>query len=430
MILKGNQRGGGRQMALHLLNGEQNEHVRVHQIRGFIADDVLGALNEAYAISKGTRCKQFMYSLSLSPPSDVNVPASVFEDTLRRIEEKLRLSGQPRVVVFHEKEGRRHAHCVWSRIDIDKMKAINMDHDRRKLNALSKTLYLEHGWKMPDGFKNKSRSNPLNFTRDQWQQAARIGRKAADIKRELQECWAVSDDRRSFEAALQENGYTLARGDRRGYVAVDYFGEVYSLSRQLETKKKDIQSRLGKPDALPSVEEAKAGMSKQLSPLFKRYADELAHHHKAQCETVLRQKRDMTERHRAEREKLENALKKRWQQEERDRASRVRKGFKGLWDKLSGRYWKIRKQNEQEAWSAHQRDQKLREEQVFAQLSQRQPLQEKITALHEQQDLERKALIRDLGRSMPDQPEQKTHSHIQDHTHEAEHPDIDIEPEI
>ncbi len=73
MILKGNQRAGGRQMAVHLLNGEQNEHVNVHQVRGFIASDVLGALNEAYALSKGTQCKQFMYSLSLNPPQDERV---------------------------------------------------------------------------------------------------------------------------------------------------------------------------------------------------------------------------------------------------------------------------------------------------------------------------------------------------------------------
>ncbi len=43
MILKGNQRAGGRQMALHLLNSAQNEHVKVHEVSGFIASDVLGA---------------------------------------------------------------------------------------------------------------------------------------------------------------------------------------------------------------------------------------------------------------------------------------------------------------------------------------------------------------------------------------------------
>ena len=40
MILKGNQRGGGRQMALHLLNGHQNEHVEVMEVRGFVSEDV------------------------------------------------------------------------------------------------------------------------------------------------------------------------------------------------------------------------------------------------------------------------------------------------------------------------------------------------------------------------------------------------------
>lgn len=72
MILKGSQRAGGRQMALHLLNGEQNEHVNVHEVRGFIASDVLGALNEAYALSKGTQCKQFMYSLSLKGKAEIS----------------------------------------------------------------------------------------------------------------------------------------------------------------------------------------------------------------------------------------------------------------------------------------------------------------------------------------------------------------------
>lgn len=95
MILKGNQRAGGRQMALHLLNSAQNEHVTVHEVSGFMASDVLGALNEAYALSKGTKCTQFMYALSLNPPEMESVPVDVFENALERIEKKLGLEGQP-----------------------------------------------------------------------------------------------------------------------------------------------------------------------------------------------------------------------------------------------------------------------------------------------------------------------------------------------
>ncbi len=55
MILKGNQRGGATAMGLHLLRTDENDHVEVHQIRGFVARDVVDALREAQAVSRGTR---------------------------------------------------------------------------------------------------------------------------------------------------------------------------------------------------------------------------------------------------------------------------------------------------------------------------------------------------------------------------------------
>ncbi|NKC13552.1 MAG: hypothetical protein GKR94_15560 [Gammaproteobacteria bacterium] len=103
MILKGNQRAGGRQMALPLLNGEQNEHVNVHEVRGFIASNVLEALNEANALSKRTQCRQFMYALSLNPPQDERVSIETFEATLNRVEKKLGLEGS-RVSLYSTKK--------------------------------------------------------------------------------------------------------------------------------------------------------------------------------------------------------------------------------------------------------------------------------------------------------------------------------------
>ena len=41
MILKGSQRGGAKQLGLHLLRTEENEHVELHDIRGFVADDLV-----------------------------------------------------------------------------------------------------------------------------------------------------------------------------------------------------------------------------------------------------------------------------------------------------------------------------------------------------------------------------------------------------
>ncbi|WP_446937501.1 relaxase/mobilization nuclease domain-containing protein [Pseudomonas aeruginosa] len=220
MILKGSQRGGAIQLARHLLNTAENEHVHVHDIRGFMADDLESAFQEAYAVSRGTRARQFLFSLSMNPPLQENVPTHTFEMAIEAVEQKLGLNGQPRAVVFHEKEGRRHAHVVWSRIDTEQMKAINLPHYKLKLRDISKQLYLENGWQMPREFMDSRERDPANFTLNEWQQAKRGGHDPKALKRMFQECWAIADSRQTFAKALKERGYTLARGDRRGYVAV------------------------------------------------------------------------------------------------------------------------------------------------------------------------------------------------------------------
>lgn len=88
MILKASQRGGGKQLGQHLMRNDDNEHVEVHEITGFVSNDVVGAFKEAHACSQGTKCKQFLFSVSLNPPEQEQVSADVFEDTIDRIEKK------------------------------------------------------------------------------------------------------------------------------------------------------------------------------------------------------------------------------------------------------------------------------------------------------------------------------------------------------
>lgn len=190
MILVGNQRGGAKDLARHLMK-QDNEHVSVHEVRGFVADDLEGAFTESYAISRGTKCKQFLFSLSLNPPPESEVSTEEFEAAIDQAEAKLGLTGQPRAVVFHEKEGpggmRRHAHAVWSRIRADEMKAVQMSHSHRKLMDVSRELYLEHGWKMPRGLADQTQRDPLNYSLEEWQQAKRAGRDPKEIKASMQD---------------------------------------------------------------------------------------------------------------------------------------------------------------------------------------------------------------------------------------------------
>lgn len=68
MILKASQRGGGKQLGQHLTRTDDNEHVEVHEITDFVSNDVVSAFKEAHACSQGTKCKQFLFSVSLNPP--------------------------------------------------------------------------------------------------------------------------------------------------------------------------------------------------------------------------------------------------------------------------------------------------------------------------------------------------------------------------
>jgi len=187
MILKASQRGGAKALAQHLLKDE-NEHVEVHEIRGFVSNNLLGAMKEAQAIAKGTRCKQFLFSVSLNPPANMAVGVETFEAAIDKIEQANGLSGQPRIIVFHEKEGRRHAHAIWSRIDADTMTARQLSHFKLKLRDISKALYLQHGWSLPNGFIDSREHDPRNFTLAEWQQAKRIGKDPRALKAAIQEC--------------------------------------------------------------------------------------------------------------------------------------------------------------------------------------------------------------------------------------------------
>ena len=122
MILKAKERGDAGQLARYLLATRGNEHVDLHEVSGFASDDLIGAFLEADAIAKGTRCKNYLFSMSLNPPVGAYVETEVFERAADQIAKKLGLENQPRAIVFHEKDGRRHAHVVWSRIDAGQMR--------------------------------------------------------------------------------------------------------------------------------------------------------------------------------------------------------------------------------------------------------------------------------------------------------------------
>lgn len=383
MILKASQRGGAKQLGLHLLKTQDNEHIELHEIRGFVSYDIVGALKEAYATSRGTKCRQFLFSVSLNPPPQERVPVETFENAIARIEEKNGLSGQPRIVLFHEKEGRRHAHAVWSRIDAETMTARNLSHFKLKLRDLSRELYLENDWKMPRGLMNSREADPRRFSLAEWHQAKRMGRDARDLKEMMQECWAVSDSHAAFAQALKARGFTLAKGDRRGHVALSPEGEVFSVARMVGKKAKDVQARLGDPERLPDVAEAKAQLAKDLSSTFRRHMQEAGERKRRALAPLEIKRQTMAGQHRQERARLKTKQQERSAAEFRERAARFDKGIRGIWSRMTGKHAAIQRQNEREAYAALARDRAQRQGLIDAQMKDRQELQAQIQTVRD-----------------------------------------------
>ncbi len=383
MILKGSQRGGAKQLSQHLLKTLENEHVEVHDIRGFVSDNLRGALQEAYAISQGTRCRQFLFSLSLNPPETENVPVEAFEKAIEKIEAKLGLDDQPRAIVFHEKEGRRHAHCVWSRIDGEEMKAINLPHFKLKLRDVSKSLYLEHGWTMPKGLVDSTERDPTNYTREQWQQAKRAKMDPRALKAMFQECWAISDSRQAFTQALKERGYHLAQGDRRAFVAVDFRGKVYSISKWVGIRPKVVADKLGDPKELQGVEKTKKAIATHMTDQVRDYIKQTELELKQDEAKLAFQRTDLTQRHRDQREKMREFQRQRRIAETNQRSARLAKGMRGIWERITGKYAKIRRENEIEAYQAHLRDRAQRQGLIDHQRQERQTLQQEVRRVRE-----------------------------------------------
>ena len=397
MLFKASQRGGATKLAKHLMNVEDNEHVEVHEISGFVANDLHGALKEIYALSRGTQCKQYMFSVSLNPPETEIAPIEYFENAIGKIEERNKLTGQPKVIVFHEKEGRRHAHAVWSRIKVDEMKAINLPYFKTKLQDISRQLFFQYGWKLPEGLLNKENRNPLNFSLAEWQQAKRNQEDPRMLKSIFQEAWATSDSKISLETALTERGFWLAKGDKRGFVAIDYKGEVYSLSRWSGVKTKELKQRLGEPENLPSVHETKVTIGETMTDLLKQYADEVKQEAMKKFVPLKRAVKAMKKEHQWQRNTMRQFHDNRYVKEEEFRQARLPRGIKGLWARVTGQYKTILMENDRAHAHCLRRDREKTQSVIQDQLKERQKLQERLKTVKAEYKETMLALRQDTG---------------------------------
>lgn len=365
MIPKGNRRGGGQQLATHLLNAHDNELVQVHELRGAIANDLHGAFSEWAAASTATKCKKYLYSLSINPDHrQMNFDKAHYIDFIERTERALGLIDQPRAIVFHSKDGREHCHVVWSRIDTDKCRAIEQSFDRPKLHDVAREFAHEYGIQLPAGMRDKTKAKDYEARKRQSnhaekQQQERSGITKEERRRDVTAAWNASTTAEEFIRALEQAGYLLAQGDKRGYVVVDRAGEIHSLSRHIDgATGKQVTARLATfpPEKLPHCSKAQEFIrERQRIPLrehFKQAATlkraELETAHSARRAVLDRKKSELEKQHRAERAALLSLQRDRNRALARERRSAEPDGLAAFLGRITG-IERIRKKRQKEA---------------------------------------------------------------------------------
>ncbi len=108
---------------------------------------------------------------------------------------------------------------------------------------------------------------------------------------------------KAFAQALLSQGLLLAR-DRRGYVAVDYQGEVYAIAKYTGAHTKAVREKLGDLETLPSVEEAKAQIADSMSDKLKRHLHQAERDKQRHSASFEFKRKELVEGQRAERNRL------------------------------------------------------------------------------------------------------------------------------
>jgi hypothetical protein len=265
------------------------------------------------------------------------------------------------------------------------MRAVELSHSKLKLKDVSRELFLQHGFELPEGMRDRTKARADNFSPQIWQQAKRLGEDPRDLKRIIGDAFKDADCAKAFQAQLEAQAMQLARGDRRGFVVLHHTGEALPINRYLGLNQKEIRAKLGDPKEQITIDQARSLLRGRMTAQAEKQLEDLQKRQDAERAKLTEQALAMRKEHRSDREALEAAHNDRRAGEELERAGRLRKGIGGLWQRFTGERGRIAKQNAAEAEDAAIRDAAEKEILRHRQLDERAVLQISISAMKEKQ---------------------------------------------
>ncbi len=255
MIIKGNRRGGAKQLADHILRRDTNEDVIIREIQDFptkrLSDDHLrSALNLMAAQGQAKGKLRTLYHSILAPQEGEILNAKQLKHAVDTLAKNLGMEGHQRVIVEHRKAGRQHFHVVFNILHPNTGKQARLQWTRKIEWNTSRQLEKELNLKPVIGKGRPAR-------RWEAERGKRSGIDPLQVRKEVTATYKASKTGKDFIAGLDKAGYVLTRGRNNSYVLIDRAGDIHGLMRRIEgAKVRDLRQKF--PDlkniGLPSLD--------------------------------------------------------------------------------------------------------------------------------------------------------------------------------
>ena len=223
MIAKGKSRAEPAQLASYLLRvhtRDGDQRVEVLELQSG-TDSLRETFLDWHSVGLGTRGEKTLYHAQISPAPGYAMTTEQWKRTADILGEELGLENHDRVLVLHDKGEHPHLHVVWQRADVETMTMWDDGHNYMKHERASRRMELEFGQDfVPGKHAKRDRKKQPEFpsaetNHAEWQQGERTGITAAERKNQITALKQASDGAVAFKAALEEQGYILAKGQSR-----------------------------------------------------------------------------------------------------------------------------------------------------------------------------------------------------------------------
>ena len=186
-----------------------------------------------------------VYSYSLAWHPEQNPERDTMQDAAMEVLEHLGLQEHEAVFVAHTDTEHPHVHVVCNLVHPEHGKTASPSYDYLTASRWAENVEREEGGiRCEQRVINNEKRRQLGFQQSE-SSLVKHREKRLETALAIQELYKQSDSGKAFQVALHEAGYTLAKGDRRGFVLVDEQGKITSLSRQLKGQRaKDVKQRL------------------------------------------------------------------------------------------------------------------------------------------------------------------------------------------